>query len=335
MEQSQRLEKTKIVTAITHPNIALIKYWGKRNKNLLLPTKSSISIGLSELETITTVSLSEEKVDCFFLNKQKLYPHKNDKLFNFISFIKNEFSINYNFIIHSQNNFATSAGMASSASGFSALTLAILQFCNIILSTKELSQIARRGSGSACRSIYGGFVFWNKGNQEDGSDSYAEQLFSNIFFQQIRIISVEVSTNTKHISSTIGMDITVQTSHLYKQWVKDSNIRLQNIISAITNKDFSHIGFLAEEDCKQMHEAMKTSRPSICYWSPKTLKIISSISYLRKNGIECYFTIDAGPNVFVLCIDKDVNYITNYLKSVNNVNCVINKIPADPKVNIN
>jgi len=285
-------------TAVCHPNLALIKYWGKRDTVLNLPAVSSISISLDNLKTVTSVEFSSEyKEDIFFLNNQK----KQDKrVFSHIQKIR-QLSGKTDFAcIRTENNFPTSAGLASSSSGFAALTIAACKALGLELSTKELSILARHGSGSAARSIEDGFVVWHKGEREDGLDSYGELLYPKDYWPELKILVVIVEDKQKETSSRDGMDISRRTSYLYNEWVNQNSNDIQQLLHALQQKDFTMLGKLAEDNCLRMHKVMQTSTPSLNYWNKQTVEVMDKVRELRKAGIECYFTIDAGANVFIL-----------------------------------
>ena len=293
----------------------MIKYWGKRDEKLFLPTKSSISITLPTLlRTHTSLSISPINCNVITLNNQPVPAHSYKNIVTFLNFFRSSFGITDFFEIKSENSFPTAAGLASSASGFAALTKALNEFYSLNLSDKELSILARHGSGSACRSIYDGFVLWNKGEKADGSDSYAKQLFDEHHWPEFCMFVVIVNDTQKKVSSRSGMQQTVATSPFYKQWIEKSEQRIPLMIKAIKNKDFQTVGSLAEKDCLDMHHCMNTSNPLINYWTNETTQIMKLIKKIRKNGISCYFTIDAGPNVKIICLKQNKEKILQSLK---------------------
>ncbi|MBD3232052.1 diphosphomevalonate decarboxylase [Candidatus Dependentiae bacterium] len=301
----------KKITIQTYANIALIKYWGKRDKKLFLPTKSSLSISLPYLKTSTTISESNtDKIVGINTGIQNVK--------KFLNLFRKIYQIKKNFKIETTNNFPTAAGLASSASGFAAIAKGLNKFCNLNLSNKELSILARYGSGSATRSIQQGFVLWNKGDYNDGSDSYAFQIFDQNFWPEFCIIIVIINSDQKNISSRQAMQITVNTCSFYKNWIHKSEKRIPKMLQAIKTKDFTTVGKLAELDCLQMHKCMKNSFPAINYWQKQTLQIIDFVKNLRKQKIHCYFTIDAGPNVKIICLKKDRAKIINNLLNICN-----------------
>lgn len=310
----------KIITS-ANSNIALIKYWGKRDENLFLPTKSSLSVCLSNLSTTTSIEFSDS--DQLIINGKISNLDKSNKILKFLNFFREKYNVKKSFKIITKNNFPTAAGLASSASGFAALAKALNNICALSLSEKDLSILARMGSGSASRSIFKGFVLWNKGIKVDGQDSYAEQIFDNNYWPDLRILVAVVDSSKKKISSRDAMKISVETSPLYKDWIDRSEKNIFKMIEAIKNKDFQMVGTIAENDCLEMHETIRTSEPKMEYFQDITLKIINCVRDLRRNNISCYFTIDAGPNVKILCLNNDCEKIKNSIKNIDGVQDII------------
>jgi diphosphomevalonate decarboxylase len=296
----------------TNPNIALIKYWGKRDESLFLPTKSSISFtlgsSLQNFVTTTKISIIENESDKVILNNNKV---ESQKITRFLNLFRKLYQVNDKFKIESLNSFPTSAGLSSSSSGFAALASGLNNLYNLNLNKKELSILARQGSGSACRSIHNGFVMWHKGNNIDGSDSYAKQIFDKNHWPEFKMYVVVVNKNKKKVSSSLGMQQTMKSCNFYNQWIKYSENKIPEMINAISKKDICKVGEIAETDCLQMHFCMQTTKPSINYWTTKTLEIINKVIELRKQGIPCYFTIDAGPNVKIITLSKYIKLFAN------------------------
>ena len=321
-------------TAIANANIALIKYWGKRDTKLFLPYNSSISLTLDELSTITTVEFNEYNQDVFILDDQEIKEGKElEKVISHLDLIRKIAGINKKAKIISRNNFPAASGLASSASGFAALTLAATKAIGLDLSSKELSIISRQGSGSSTRSCLGGFVEWLKGNKEDGTDSYAKQVASPKHWPEFRMIAIIVSTEQKKVSSRAGMAQTVKTSPMYKAWLDTIEQDLQKMRQGILNKDFTLVGSIAEANCLKMHSTMLTTQPSIIYWMPATLEIIRSVQVWREQGLECYFTIDAGPQVKIICLETQISELKKKLQNLSSVKEIIVCKPGQgPKI---
>jgi len=301
-------------TATAHANIALIKYWGKRDEHLMLPTKSSLSLWLPQLTTTTKATFSSNQADTIVLNGKRLTQQQAQPITSFLATFRKIYTINKHFLIETENSFPTAAGLASSASGFAALTQALTKLCNLNLSTQEQSLLARRGSGSACRSLFNGFVLWNKGTLADGSDSYAQQLFPPEHWPELKVIVTIVNKDKKKISSRTAMQQTVATSPDYKAWVERSEQRIPLMINAIKQRNITTLGQLAEQDCLEMHHCIQTTTPAMNYWQPKTMTIMKKVQTLRESGIPCYFTIDAGPNVKIITLEKYCRTVSNTLQ---------------------
>lgn len=320
------------VTVQTHPNLALIKYWGKRNEELMLPTKSSLSIGLAALTTRTTISFAtHDNIDLGCTHS----PQAIEKVVDYINWFRKRYEIKEYFAISSSNNFPTAAGLASSASGFSALAIGLASLCGLNLNKRELSVLARQGSGSAARSVEGGVVLWHAGTNTDGSDCYAEQLFDEKYLQDLRVLIVIVEDREKKVSSRKGMQLTIQTSPSYNQWLVTSEIRLTKMITALTNKDFLSLGNLAEEDWQGMHTSMLDTQPPLNYWTSTSYAAINTVKKLQQQKIECFFTTDAGPNVFIICQQAHVDLIKQTLEKIPGIKRIIEStIAGKPSVAI-
>lgn len=306
-------------TATANTNIALIKYWGKRNSDLNLPAVGSISVTLKELYTTTTIQFSPEfKFDSLFLNGQKADQKKIDRISRFLDMIREKSKIPHRAEVKSNNNFPTGAGLASSASGFAALTVAASKAAGLDLSEKELSILARRGSGSAARSIFGGFVEMNVGEKQDGSDSYATQLADENYWP-LYLLIVITSEQEKQIGSTQGMNLTAETSPYYHNWVQSSEKDLTKMRKIIQERNFEKLGQLSEYSCLKMHGLAMSANPGIIYWNGTSVEVIHKIRELRQNNILVYFTIDAGPQVKVICEPNNLNIIKEELEKINGI----------------
>lgn len=300
-------------TARANTNIALIKYWGKRDENLFLPMNSSLSITLDRFYTITTVEFSDKlQNDQFILNGKVPSDKDANKVFNFLDMIRKKAGVNLHALVSSENKVPTAAGFASSASGFAALAAAATKSLQMNLDSRELSVLARQGSGSACRSIFGGFVEWQKGIKEDGDDSYAVQLLPESQWS-LSILSVMVNSKEKKISSREGMKSTVEKSPFYSGWLQTVEQDLEIAKDAIQDRDFEALGEVMERNALKMHATMLGSEPPIIYWESGTVDVIKHIQELRLLGTKAYFTIDAGPNVKVLCLPEDEEKLRNSL----------------------
>ncbi|WP_062107234.1 diphosphomevalonate decarboxylase [Bacillus niameyensis] len=291
--------------ARANTNIALIKYWGKRDEKLFLPMNSSVSITLDQFYTTTSVQFSPNlAADIFLLNGQQENEEETRKISRFLDKIRVLAGKDVHAIVDSMNSVPTAAGFASSASGFAALAAAASKAIGLNLDERELSIIARQGSGSACRSIYGGFVEWQKGEREDGLDSFAQPLLDEKEWD-LTIFSVLVESKRKKVLSREGMRRTVETSPFYSGWLKAVEEELVIAKSAIANKDFEVIGNVLEKNALKMHATTLGADPPFLYWQGATFDVMEQVWELRANGIGAYFTIDAGPNVKIICERKD------------------------------
>lgn len=295
-------------TSFAPANIALVKYWGKRDSNLNLPVTDSLSIDLGNLGTTTTVEHSHTGKDIVILNGTQLAPEDKFavKVIDFIDLFRNSVQTRTKPLplkITTYNNIPTGAGVASSASGFAALTKALDQFFGLALAGRELSLMANLGSGSASRSIFKGFVYRHAGTDPDGMDSYSEPL--PYTWPELKIGLITVSAKAKRVSSREGMERTVATSPLYKSWPDQVKEDMGKMLSAIKLKDFQLLGSTAEDNALAMHKCMRASTPPLNYFEMETEAIISRVQELRKEGLSLYLTIDAGPNVKLLYLNKD------------------------------
>jgi len=316
-------------TAIANANIALVKYWGKRDEKSILPYNGSISMTCNGLFTITTLEFSKEyKKDRIVINDEELRKDEKD-IMGQIERIRKMAGIREKTKIVSESNFPVAAGLASSASGLAALTLAATKAVGLNLNQKELSVLTRRGSGSACRSIFGGFVEWLRGEKEDGSDSYTKQIVDKNYWPDFRMITTIVTEIKKKVGSRAGMAQTVETCPYYESWLKTVNQDLDIIREGILKRDFRTVGLQAEYNCLKMHALMMTTNPPIIYWIPATMEIIQNVIAWREKGLECYFTIDAGPQVKIICLEKDIPKIKGKLKNIKGIKKIIVCKPGD------
>lgn len=315
-------------TATANANIALVKYWGKRDSRLILPQNGSISMTCDGLQTTTTVEFGKYKDDKIILNDEELKKEK-DAIVSHLNLVREMAGIKQKAKVVSRSNFPVAAGLASSASGFAALSLAASCAAGLSLNEKELSILARRGSGSASRSICEGFVEWFRGSRNDGSDSYAQSIAGKEHWHEFRMFTTIVTEARKKVSSRAGMSKSVETCPYYKGWLETIEQDLNIVRKGIKEKDFSTVGHAAEHNCLKMHALMLTTIPSIIYWQPATMEIIHEVMLMRQQGLECYFTIDAGPNVKVMCLQKNEKEIVVRLKKLKCVKKIIACRPGE------
>jgi len=284
--------------AFAPSNIALCKYWGKRNRELNLPINASLSISLAHLGSRTLITPSLDGQDHVLLNgaEQDSAGSFARKVIAFVGLFRR--NLDQPLIIDTHNNIPTAAGLASSASGFAALMLALNDFYQLQLPDAQLSAFARIGSGSASRSIYQGFVEWQMGVRDDGMDSHAVALPTR--WSELRIGLVKVATGAKKVDSRAGMQRTVETAHLYQSWPLQAAADLQRLHQAIEQHDFAMLGATAEQNALSMHATMIASWPPLLYWQPESVAAMQKVWALREQGLEVYFTMDAGPNLKLL-----------------------------------
>lgn len=283
-------------------NIALVKYWGKRDAALNLPITNSLSVTLGSKGAYTRVSIVKNKRDKILINSKQV---TNSGLEKFLNLFRGPEKFHYQ--IKMDINVPVAAGLASSACIYASLVKALNDLYQWNLSNHELSVLARLGSGSACRSINKGFVEWHKGAAPDGQDSFGEQL--PYIWPELRIGLYIINENPKPISSRDAMRQTVATSPIYKSWPDRAAQDLITIKKAIQDKNFTLFGETAEQNALAMHATMEQAKPPIIYTEPATKAAIKKIQQLRKSGLQIYFTQDAGPNLKLLFLEKDTQKI--------------------------
>jgi diphosphomevalonate decarboxylase len=307
-------------TAISHPNIALIKYWGNRDYALRIPANGSISMNLASLETHTTFEVSPAfQSDSLKVNGNIESGSTMERLHSFLDLLRKISRKPYFAHIRSESNFPQSAGLASSAAAFATLAAAGSKAYGLDLSEKELSILARRGSGSASRSVPDGFVELHAGKRN--SDSFAESVAPAEHWTLWDCVAI-VDESPKKISSTEG-HLLADTSPLQAARLKDSPRRLDICRNAILKKDFDALADIIELDSNMMHAVMMTSYPPLMYWSPKSLEIMQDVSAWRKAGIQVAYTLDSGPNVHVICTKENSSQVGSMLEKIPGVNRVL------------
>lgn len=299
------IQKSEYYTCKTHPSLAMIKYWGKRkSKNPNIPITSSLSFSLEAFSTKSILQKSDK--DSVYINGKDTLDFKY-KLF--FESIRSRFSKKVFFNFESTNDFPSSAGLASSSSGFASLAILCLKALNIDFKNnlKLASEIAREGSGSAARAVYGGIVSFPR------FCTSASSLYDKNFWPELRVLICVTDSSCKSISSRDAMGICQNTSPYFSSWSKDSEKIYKFALEALKTKDFEKLGDCIVKSYLRMFSTMFSSSPPIIYWNENSVKIINLISLLRKNGIYAYETMDAGPQVKVICLKDDVEYIKNEL----------------------
>ena len=296
------------VTARAGTNIALVKYWGKRDAALNLPAAGSLSLTLADFGSETAVRFAsdagDDGRDRVSFGGAPADAKFADRVRRFLDLVRSRAGISFRADVATTNTVPTAAGLASSAAGFAALAVAASRAAGLRLSPSELSELARRGSGSAARSIFGGFVEMQAGTRSDGSDAVAHPLLAENAWD-VRLCVAITAQGEKEISSTVAMDRTATTSPYYPAWVASVAADLSTARQALAARDLAALGAVAERSALRMHASAMAADPHILYWNPATLAAIATVKRLRADGLLAYFTIDAGPHVKVLCASAD------------------------------
>jgi len=307
-------------SAAAHPNIAFIKYWGNRDALLRLPLTGSISMALDGLETRTSVCFDVNfQADSFTLNGEEQQDESLARVSGFLDHVR-ELAGSAAFArVESENNFPTAAGIASSASAFAALALAASTAAGLSLDEHALSALARRGSGSACRSVPGGFAEWLPGSTD--ADSYAVQVAPAAHWNLVDLIVI-LHAGRKSVGSTEGHAL-AGTSPLNGLRVAGAPDRLTECRQALLGRDFEHFARVVEADSHWMHAVMRTSSPPLFYWTPDTETILWHVLTWRKQGHALCATVDAGPNVHVIALESERDWTEAQLRGLPGVEQVL------------
>lgn len=323
--------QTRKATAISCSNIAFIKYWGNRDNVRRVPLNDSISMNLDHATTTTTVEFDPQLLDDHIIiggaeanaaARARVIAHL-DRV-RALAHTKSAFSIETKARVQSLNNFPMGAGIASSASAFAALSLAATRAAGVELSERELSMLARQASGSACRSIPAGFVEWI--TRSNGDNSYAVSIAPPEHWALRDVIAI-VSTEEKQVGSTEG-HAAATTSLFLPERLNALPARFHHVRRAILARDLQLLGPAIEEDAIELHLIAMTSRPPIFYWSPGMVHVIQSALRWRADGLAVYFTLDAGPNVHLICEAKDADQVAVLAHQVPAVQQVIINAPG-------
>jgi diphosphomevalonate decarboxylase len=294
-----------VTTAVAHPNIALVKYWGKRDRALNLPAVPSLSLTLGGYRTRTTVQWGADR-DRFVLNGVEQDDPKVRAVLDLLDPARPPCAV------ESDNDFPTGAGLASSASGFAALVVAAAAASGRSLGPRELSVLARRGSGSACRSIFGGFVEWPLGQRADGADSAAVPLAPADHWD-LRMVVAVVSEGRKAVGSTEGMERSRATSPYWGAWLDLGPRAVEEARGAVLARDLEALGAVMERSTFAMHATMHSATPPLLYFQPATVALLHAVFELRRSGVSAWATMDAGPQVKVLCAPADADVVRSAL----------------------
>jgi diphosphomevalonate decarboxylase len=289
-----------MTTAHAHPNIALVKYWGKQEKPGNLPATPNLSISLAGLTTVTHVS--DAPSDTFILNRKET---SDPKLVRWLEALRGTFDVPP-LQIDSGNDFPTSAGLASSASGFAALITAINAHCDLGLNQEMCSEWARVGSASAARSIFGGFVALVPPQWQAIPMAKRDHW-------PLEVVVAVTSNEPKSVNSGEGMERSRLTSPYYNAWVRDATTDFAAASEAIERRDFLSLAAVAELNCLKMHSIMLTSQPTLSYWTPASIACMDRVRSLREEGHDVFFTVDAGPQIKAVCLPASADAVASAL----------------------
>jgi diphosphomevalonate decarboxylase len=307
-------------TAQACANIAFIKYWGNRDNELRLPSNGSISMNLDGLFTRTTVSFQPSlPFDELIINGHEVTGKGLERVSCILDLVRDMAKIGHKAEVMSENNFPAGAGIASSAAAFAALALASSKAAGLDLNEAELSRLARRGSGSAARSIPAGFVEWKMGTGD--SDSVTVSIAPPEHWDLADCVAI-VSSHHKKIGSTEGHAL-AWTSPLQAARVDDAPRRLEICRNAILNRDFSVLANIIEHDSDMMHAVMMTSDPPLMYWQAETVDIFHAVREWRADGLPAAYTVDAGANVHVICLSEQAGAVEKRLRELPGVKDVL------------
>jgi len=321
-----------VVTARACANIALVKYWGKRDTALNLAATDSLSLTLDALTTETTVAFDETlATDELVLDGHPAKQEEVERITRFLDLVRSEAGVPIHAKVTSRNDFPTASGLASSASGFAALALAATRAAGLTLEPRALSILARRGSGSAARSVFGGFVHMHTGSRNE--DGYAEPVAAvpPNFLEQLRMVVAVVGGGVpKTHGSRDAMDHTAATSPMYRAWLDLVPKDLATAEAAIAKGDLEALGELVEANALAMHASAMAARPAIVYWLPATLGILAEVRGLRSSGQPAWATMDAGPHVKILTTAAAAELVQNALVDNAGVTAVTISAPGGP-----
>ncbi len=307
---------TPKITAISCSNIAFIKYWGNADHELRIAANPSLSMNLADLTITATVQFdSAFPTDILTINGESVTGAAAQRVFAQMDIVRAKAGISHRAKIATESTFPAGAGIASSAAAFSALAVAGVKAAGLSLMEAELSALARRGSGSASRSVPDGFVEWRAGGTDE--TSFAESIAPADHWDLVDVVAI-ASAAHKSVGSTGGHAL-ADTSVLQAARVDSADERFAAAKSAILAKDLAALGTVIEEDAVMMHGVMMTSRPPLFYWTPATLEIIQAVRQWRADGLPVYFTIDAGPNVHLICEEPYADTVESLAKTLSGV----------------
>jgi len=317
-------------TAEACANIAFIKYWGNRDHERRLPANSSLSMNLAALRTRTTVEFRRDlESDTVQVDGRELGGKALDRVVSHLDRIRSlHGTLREKALVVSENSFPADAGLASSASGFAALTVAAAAAAGLGLRTDELSRLSRYGSGSACRSVPGGFVAWDAHDEDDRSFG---RTVAPVGHWDLRDVIAIVDPAAKEVGSTEGHRL-ADSNPFQKARLEGSTGRYRAAVSALLARDWDRLAAVIEEDALALHAVMMTSRPSLLYWQPGTLAVMRAVRGWKAQGLQVAFTIDAGPNVHCICTAAAARKIEAMLASVPGVMHILSSGVGGPAV---
>jgi diphosphomevalonate decarboxylase len=315
-------------TATAPSNIAFTKYWGRKNEKLRIPENGSISMCLSNLLTTTTVEFSPRyKADSFSLTSQTSPTILTDqgRVSTHLSRIRKLAGINLKAKVVSQNNFPSSTGLSSSASGFAALTLAATKAAGLKLSEKQLSILARQGSGSACRSIPSGFVEWVDGITNE--TSYAKQIFRASYWKIADVVAI-ISSHKKEVSTSTGQQTATSSPFMKTRLsnMKQKNVQVKKLIK---ERRFKKFGELIEAEALELHSMMMTQNPPLIYLEPNSILLMKLTQQWKNEGLPVYFTLNTGQDIHLIVEQKNITKLKNKLKKIKEVKQIIVNYPSE------
>jgi diphosphomevalonate decarboxylase len=315
------------VTVRAGSNIAFIKYWGVADAQINLPLNNSISMTLADAYTTTTVEWLGGPVgaDEVVIDNRRLDERAAERIVRHLDRLRALAGVDQRARVVSQNNFPMASGIASSASGFAALTVAGCAALGLELDATRLSALARRGSGSASRSLFAGFVEWEAG--DDDATSVARQIAPPEHWALADVVAV-VSAAAKVVSSEHGHTLAI-TSPLNAGRIASLPCALGEVRDAIVQRDLRLLGPIIERDALTMHAVMMTGAPSLLYWRPATVEIIQAVrQWRREDDLPVYFTIDAGPNVHLICEQSNVQEVERRLAGLTSIQSILTSRPG-------
>ena len=300
-------------------NLALIKYWGNLYDKLNIPINDSISVSLEDLQSTTTIEFSTNYTDQLILNNTVVAGEGRERFLFLLNHFRLLTGLDLPVHVVSTNNFPTAAGIASSASGFGALAHALFEASGLEYTDKDVSSLARLGSGSAARTIIPGFAHWHRGADHDSS--HATQLAEP---NDLRILVTITSNLEKPVSSSKAMKQSRMSSPFFTQRGSTANDHIPFLTKAILEWDFEKIGEITQREANNLHAVINTTEMGIYYWNRTTIEIIHKIKQLQDQGIDCYYTMDAGPQVKILVMNENVTSVLDALKEIDEIKQIIN-----------